>query len=650
MEFLYLIVILFVPKVFSDMCNPHATLIETDTFYLTQPFTKNVTIDISNYANTFPQLSSLVAKFKGNLENYSTEDNINSKEKFDLIPFTKELNAFILENKTTNTDSYRQCAQYGGSLVKITAKNRGRLVEILKTKNIEHTPIHTIAFHHLMTDDEENDILATPTDLDNLVYTFTKSPPWITKNNEIVMPQGPDDSKPETYKSSIVCTKPNNPWDLKQHRKKWYQMLPRIRNVMTLLDKMHKSYETATRSLRKVPTLTQQIADVFSLTIPDPLKNVLEFLTKFSDKSQWEKTKGDDSFKNFVNTALKLARQLNLNPNSITKIVPEKLKFSPPSINEFNWRESFNLDDAIYGIIGPVTVTPFIGLVPNNSVISPTLFEASITARVYNRQTDKITLYSVKPNYIHNEMAAIKTVVVTPVKRIALPEEAVPLQCEWIDTEQLKVCHKMSIQPVPDISASHLIKCAGALMSTKITDDFKDCPRIKAKAIPTLYRADCEPDHKATAIINSDSPLTLEFKCDGKHDSYKNITVFPTLITTPCEINIVEGTFSSIALPQWNADFLQDQGVDEVTEIETPPFDISDKMMLIVVACISIISPSVILIIALSMYFCIRCCKKRRNNPRPPSTRSNNDQQSPARLQEVSYYPAIQVQEFPFTN
>src|SRR5574343_790897 len=124
MEKLKLMIILInILHVYSDICNPHATLIETDTFYLTQPFTKNVTIDITNYAKSFPQLSSFVAKFKGNLETYSDDKVINEKEPLILIPFTDEANAFILENKTTNSDSFRLCAQYGGNLVKISSEN-----------------------------------------------------------------------------------------------------------------------------------------------------------------------------------------------------------------------------------------------------------------------------------------------------------------------------------------------------------------------------------------------------------------------------------------------------------------------------------------------------------------------------------------------
>lgn len=38
----------------SDKCNFHATLIETETFYLTQQFSKNITIDLTSYIEAFP--------------------------------------------------------------------------------------------------------------------------------------------------------------------------------------------------------------------------------------------------------------------------------------------------------------------------------------------------------------------------------------------------------------------------------------------------------------------------------------------------------------------------------------------------------------------------------------------------------------------
>ena len=41
--------IAFFSVVKTDICNYHATLTENDAFYLTQPFIKNISINIMHY-------------------------------------------------------------------------------------------------------------------------------------------------------------------------------------------------------------------------------------------------------------------------------------------------------------------------------------------------------------------------------------------------------------------------------------------------------------------------------------------------------------------------------------------------------------------------------------------------------------------------
>src|SRR5574343_78048 len=368
--------------IYSDKCNPHATLIETNAFYLTQPLTKNVTVDISNYAQAFPQLSTLISKFNENLDIYKNDRSIEATEPLELIPFTDQENVFILKNETINTHSFKLCSDKGGSVIRLNAKNRKRIIEILKSKEIAKTPIHALPFHSLWSFDDDSEIILNLERLESLTNVWNKSPPWLTQSNEILLPHRRDENnaetKPEDFTSPVLCTKPNNPWDLVKPRKKWYQLVPRITNVLSMLEKLKQDYELTSRTLKTVPTITQQIANSFSLILPDSFKNVLEFLTKFSNKQQWERTKGIDPFKNFVNTALKLARQLNQNPDSITKMASGKLKFSPPSINELNWRELFELDDSVYGIMGPVSIVPSTAYIESESIRNPVHFEATI--------------------------------------------------------------------------------------------------------------------------------------------------------------------------------------------------------------------------------------------------------------------------------
>ena len=637
--------ILLLPVAFADKCNPHATLVETDSFYLTQPFTKNVTIDLSTYIDAFPKMAALLPKFKDLLGIYDNVTAITEAEPMELIPFTKDENIFIIKDSVVNADSFKKCSGNGGSLVKIDSKNRDRLVTILKEHGIEKTPIHVLPFYSLLSL-SDFDTIDTPS-MDELFFTWQRSPPWITKDDQIEFPTGivtenniKVNSTPQHFKSPILCAKPNNPWDLKENRNDWFRMTPKLKTAISMLDRIKTSFETASKSLKNIPSVTKQIANAFQLTLPEPFKVVLDFLDNFTKKKQWERTSSLDPFTGFVTSALKLTRQLEQKPKSIIKIPKANPKFSPPSINELNWRESFGLDESIYGVMGPLVVKPSQAFVKDETIINPTHFEATITARVYNRLTDRLTVYEVKPNAVNNEITTVKAVVTTPHLKLALLNDVKPLQCITHETEQYRICHKMTLQPVTDTSIAKLTKCAEALFSPNISLDFPNCPRTKSSLTPVIYRAECEPDNKPMAIVNSGSPVLLGFKCDTEKMPNKNITTFPTYINTPCEVHFVEGASSQLALPQWNPDFLQDQTVGEEQTIIIPPVEMTKLQFILISIGASIGSCVLLICVIVSMYYCCKCLKQKCCN--------HDDAEDPEQLSNDP--PVIQLHELPFIS
>jgi len=641
-----IVFLILVPAIFADKCNLHATLVEIDTFYLTQPFTKTVTIDISKYVNAFPKLASLLPKFKENLKIYENETAIKESEPLDLIPFTPEMNIFIVKEPKTNRESFHTCAQNGGSLIKLDSKNREQVVSIMKSRNIESTPIHVLPFHSLLSL-SEFDSLHYPT-LEDLSNVWQKSPPWITRNNNIEFPstiitsQGVKvNSTAEDFTSPVLCTKPNNPWDLQQNRYEWWRMTPKLNTAISMLNRIKNSFEISSKSLRNIPTLTKQIAGVFRLTLPDSFKQVLSFSETFSKNKQWEQTTKIDLFANFVKTAIKLTRQFEQKPRSLIKMPMNEPKFSPPTINELNWRESFQLDESIYGITGPVTIQPKHAYT-EEGVTDPVYFQATITARVYNRQTDLVTIYEVKPNTILQEQTTISSIITTPHLKVALKELVKPHNCINHETEQFKICHRMDLKQITYSSMSDLIKCANALFSPKSSPDFGNCPRIRTKPITSVYRAECEPHGKPTVIINSDSPVLIEFKCDNVKMPHKNITTFPTFITTPCEVHIVDGTSSQLALPQWNLDFLQDQKVEDEINMAIPPVEMTKLQFALICITISIVACIVLACFSLLMYYCYNA------NTHP----GNDNMAQPSEAPDVNVIeaPPILLNEFPFSE
>jgi len=144
------VILLFSP-VRADYCNPHATLIETESFYLTQPFSKNISIDLSNYVEAFPKLGTLIPKFREIFKNYTTNELIDAEEPMKLIPFTDELNIFVVTGENQGNLAFKQCASNGGHLIKVNSQNRAQVASIMKENKIEQTPFHSLPYYSLLS-------------------------------------------------------------------------------------------------------------------------------------------------------------------------------------------------------------------------------------------------------------------------------------------------------------------------------------------------------------------------------------------------------------------------------------------------------------------------------------------------------------------
>lgn len=639
---------------YAEKCNLYATLHETNTFFLTQPISSKVTIDLSNYSSNIPKLDELIEKFNNNLKTYSDEASIVATETIELIPFTKKDNIFIIKEKTHGRQALKKCSDHGGSLIRPTSETRQQIIDIMTKYEIEKIPVHVLPFHSIMSTepDAESEILETPSNYDLLAGAWTISPPYLVRSDKTITAPIENDTLLEYFKTPIICTKPNNPWDLQSNRKNWLNMIPKINTAVNVLSKLKTAYDVTTKTLKHVPSVTKQISDVFKLALPEPIQNIFNFLNTYVNKKHWERVRNIQIFQKFIDTAIKTTQELKNNPNSILNIQKTSPKFQPLTVNEHNWRESFRLNSSIFGIVGPVTIEPLVGFDESDeSVKTPVKFEAKITARAFNRHHDKVTIFDVRPNLIQKHITTIKSIVVSDKTKVALHEDAVPIDCVSIESEPYPACRRISIKPSLEYTTFQLSKCASALLSPKEHIDFQYCPKTIPKIAFSIYRADCEPDNIATAIVNSDSPVQLEFRCDGVHTMNKNLSLFPALIPTPCEVNLIDGTFSQIALPQWNSDFLQDQAVEEETILETTPFSLSNKTILIIAFCMSFISPLLILFVIFGVYLCYYLCKKR-NNHHTPSHHSNPSIQlenlRPVPL--IRYVPAIQMDDIPFND
>lgn len=632
--------------VISDECNFFATLIEVESFYLTQKYSKNVSINLKEYVEAFPKLDKLVDSFSENLANYENEASIDASEPLALIPFSDDLNAYKISDLHPGKDAFKACFENGGSLIDLTSKNRAKVASILKDQEMEKTPISALPFFSLFSNTDK-EVLDTPTDFDSIKSIWNRSPPMLGADNQLTYPKTKKENSevhttPEEYKSQILCFKPNNPWDIKgSNRNSWFKIVPKLKSTLSLLAKLKHSYDLSVKVLKNTPRSATKVTDLLKLSLPEPFRDVLGFMDKLKEKKAWEKLQGDanSKFYKFMQTASKLARMFNLKPNSLTQLSESRSRFTPPSIIEINWRDHLGLDEELYGITGPVTISPNFAHAKEDEVV-PTLFNALVDARIFNRQTDKITLYRVKPNVYKQEAANVKMILKTPQIQVAVSHEIEPIQCEMPPTEIHRVCHRLPFQLINKGTLSELSKCAEALSTTEFDDKFFSCPRLPVEKGLVIYRAECGSKLEPTVIVNSDQPVLLDFVCDGVKTVSKNFTTFPSYLHTNCEVLASKGQSQQVILPQFNHDFLQDPSVGSIFTPSLPPAEPITLVQILIISALC--SAAAVVLTALAILLIWTCRRKIKQKKRQSKKRNHSIEEPQHQVQPFIPFPIAQ--------
>ena len=609
----------FFQTVNSDICNRHATLIEHEKFYLTQPFVKNVSINIAAYDEAFSSLSTLLPKFQNILHEYETEDSIKQTEKVELTPFDQKYNVYPITTDTLGHLAYNACSVNQGTLVPVNAKNRAAVAALLEKFQIEKTPVNILQSYSTLS--HSGEILDTPS-AENLKNAY-KAPPMFTKANQFTYPiyqtttgGVKTDTTVDDYKSKVLCAKENNVWDLPVNRENWLSYVPTIKRATNLLAKLTEKYENSAKTIEELPkNKIKQAAKFFKMILPEPFQKVIKFLDKFSIKRNWEKTDvtAIDDFITFVKTSSKIARMFKMNPHSIINMSTKKQPmFKPVEAQELNWKNLFGLDEEVYGVTGPVSVTLISSHIveDNDKLVN---LKATVRVRIFNRDADKITIYNVLSNIIYGKMTTVQQVIQTSKFALALTTTVHPSECHTISTEMYKVCHKFPYQTPSNEFVTNMIKCATALKKTDHSAEFDFCPTKSADSKPVMYRADCEEDGHSTLIINSVKPMNLKFLCDQAQVTTKEVTKFPFMMKTDCEVQISDSGLSHMGLPQFNPDFLQDPFIGTHKNMTTPP-SIYDYLDYIIYS-LSIGAPTLIITMILITCIVFRCKRRRRQTP-----------------------------------
>jgi hypothetical protein len=100
----------FLPLLSADECGYQASLVGKEDFYLTQPFQKNITIDLQDYFSTFDEIAAYKDLFVNQFSNYSTNARLDSLEPYPLIPFTDDQNLIHIKEAMPSFRASKECS------------------------------------------------------------------------------------------------------------------------------------------------------------------------------------------------------------------------------------------------------------------------------------------------------------------------------------------------------------------------------------------------------------------------------------------------------------------------------------------------------------------------------------------------------------
>jgi len=656
-----LIFLLFVNPSQTDLCNFHGTLFEAETFYLTQPYTKTISLDLENYQTAFHTFPKKLETFSNLFKLYEKDADLETYEPHPLIPLDSNTNIFRTPLKTTGSQAISECARNNGTLLALSNSNRNKILEAMKSLGLQKVPFLSHNFHKIFSI-PNMEVLDDKVEYKTIEAILFKSPAFLKLDNSFQYPtevlvsdlttknpnlrttiststtttttttSNPSISSTTSGSSTTteiplenethysLCTKPNNPWDRESSRRSWLKLVPQIKNAIKFLQELSHTYTQTVNTLSKLPSPTSPVNSIsqsLKLILPDPLKAILDFLDRFSKKQHWESTTPSalDLFSTFVKDTFKAIKLFKLD-SSITNIKAKPMKrFRLLNFNDLHWKDFFDLDEETYGLSGPISVTPTERQIDDDN----TIFTAEVRFRIFHRQHDKCTIYKFKPNIIENQIVNIKSILHTSKYNLASKEELIPHDCHTQPAELHRICHKLPSSAFEPHRHTHMTECGSALLNKDYDKKHAFCPLTYPPSDPSIYRADCQTDENSTLIVSSTKPIIeLAFVCDSKFDKTVKLEKFPSKIYTDCEARLVDANTPGLVVPQRNPDFLQDPLLGPIlhylqpTNI-TPPFPIPLYAIIIIATGSSLV---LIALIVLCLYFLIR--KSKQQNLGPP--------------------------------
>ena len=269
--------------------------------------------------------------------------------------------------------------------------------------------------------------------------------------------------------------------------------------------------------------------------------------------------------------------------------------------NKMNWFQILKIDEEkylTYTITGPITISLHMSL-RDNQPSSRDALQLLVTASlcIYNCKTNKMTLYSVWPNFYEGYLTTAKTVLQRHAFMSARTKHLKPTECDSPPEELHPVCNKLHHHSA--LSHLHQHLCFGTVRHQGYRQLLL-LPIQKGTSRTIHLLCKLQKNGHSSTIINSLQPVN-SFYCDSEHKLNWTFTKFSSRLETECKLN--SSGKNTVALPQMTDNFLFDPQITADLKSPKPPPTII-KFNLILILSITIpISISLIFSIP-TAFFC----------------------------------------------
>ena len=556
----------------TDVCGRYAILTKTDEFVISQPFTKEIAIDLSEYVQAFENINPNLLRFEDIAKNYSKLELIEKTEKYPLIPFTPERNLILIN--ASHIDLPAICQKLKAKMLSFDPNEKQRVVEILKANNVATVPFFSLAMSKSLYSPNFKVLDSPPTPNVKLADVGTKYFPYLSAENGDILYA----SKVDTHEGPALCSKSNNFWDRSKSYMRFFAKT--IQSILTTVPTVKRLSELTSDMVTVFSNLTrpnaQLISEKYVMSVPPSLTKIQTFLQKYNNLGNWENSKpsevGDflEYRKNFKELK-QLFKKNNENPKTYeffnflqTRSAPIDFTFS----DHQRLLTHLGMDPDRFGIAGPVQVRPLQSIqssIPNEQ---SSAILAEVNFRLYDRQ-DVARIYDIKPIIFDNKITTAKYLVGLVRHAQATTSEPTPISCTHNEETSLKICEGFQTPGTEETHPASLLACGRALQSKNETIEIEKCPTTAAPHEALAYRAECDPGTRSV-VLSSVRPLKITVSCDTLDSSSNIFEHFPVTLETECAIKEISNDTDRILLPQIQVDFFQHQKVGQVSTYRPP--------------------------------------------------------------------------------